>query len=68
LYSLVERHNQLEGSGMGVADVRAIYLLTVAKVVLENAVLYARLLIRAGRATDVHELLSQFMLKGKFDG
>jgi hypothetical protein len=68
LYSLVERHNQLEGSGMGVADVRAIYLLTVAKLVLESTVLYARHLILAGRATDVNELLSQFMLKGKFDG
>jgi hypothetical protein len=66
--SMVERHNQLEGSGMGVADVHALYLLTAAKLVLENTVLHARLLMLEGRPVDVHALLSQFMLNGKSDG
>jgi hypothetical protein len=68
VYSLVERHNQLEGSGMSVGDVHALYLLTAAKLVLENTVLHARLLMLQGQSVDVHALLSQFMLQGKSGG
>jgi hypothetical protein len=65
--TLVERHNQLEDSGMGVAAVHALYLLSTAKLVLENTVLHARLLMLQGQTVDVQALLSQFTLKGKSD-
>lgn len=42
--SLVERHHQVEAGNMSVSDIHALYLLSTAKLVLENTVLHARLL------------------------
>jgi hypothetical protein len=62
--SLVERHHLVE-SGMSVSDIHALYLLSTAKLVLENTVLHARLLLLQGQKVDVQSLLAPFTLKGK---
>ncbi|WP_233888712.1 hypothetical protein [Paraburkholderia flagellata] len=64
LSSLVERHHVVEGD-MSVSDVHAMYLLSTAKLVLENTVLHARLLLLQGLQVDVQSLLAPFTLKGK---
>ncbi|MFM0056275.1 hypothetical protein PQR64_11675 [Paraburkholderia phytofirmans] len=63
--SLVERHHQVEAGNMSVSDIHALYLLSTAKLVLENTVLHARLLMLQGRQIDVQSLLAPFTLKGK---
>ncbi|WP_321940214.1 hypothetical protein [Paraburkholderia sp. J8-2] len=40
-------------------------LQSTAKLVLENTVLYARLLLLHGRQVDVQSLVAPFTLKGK---
>ncbi|RFU44396.1 hypothetical protein [Paraburkholderia sp. DHOC27] len=62
--SLVERHHVVEG-GLSVTDIHAMYLLSTAKLVLENTVLHARILMLQGRQVDVQSLLAPFTLKGK---
>ncbi|MCG5078667.1 hypothetical protein [Paraburkholderia tagetis] len=62
--SLVERHLAVEDS-MSVSDIQAMYLLSTAKLVLENTVLHARLLLLQGQHVDVQALLAPFTLKGK---
>ncbi|POR51085.1 hypothetical protein B0G62_107112 [Paraburkholderia eburnea] len=61
--SLVERHHVIERD-MGASDLHAMYLLSTAKLVLENTVLHARLLILQGRQVDIKSLLEPFMLRG----
>ncbi|PRX36132.1 hypothetical protein B0G75_101321 [Paraburkholderia sp. BL18I3N2] len=63
--SLVERHHQVEAGNMSVSDIHALYLLSTAKLVLENTVLHVRLLLLQGRQIDVQSLLAPFTLKGK---
>jgi hypothetical protein len=63
MHSLVERHHAVEGS-MAVSDLHAMYLLSTAKLVLENTVLHARLLMLQGQQVNVQSLLAPFMLKG----
>lgn len=63
--SLVERHHRVEAGNMSVSDIHALYLLSTAKLVLENTVLHARLLLLQGRQIDVQSLLAPFTLKGK---
>jgi hypothetical protein len=62
--SLVDRHQGLLGT-MCADDVHATYLLTTAKLVLENVVLHARLLMLQGSRVDVQALLAPFTLKGQ---
>ncbi|MPW22976.1 hypothetical protein GCT13_40885 [Paraburkholderia sp. CNPSo 3157] len=62
--SLVERHHLVE-NGMSVSDIHAMYLLSTAKLVLENTVLHARLLLLQEHQIDVESLLAPFTLKGK---
>lgn len=62
--SLVERHQVVEG-GLSVPDIHAMYLLSTAKLVLENTVLHARILMLQGHQVDVQSLLAPFTLKGK---
>lgn len=62
--SLVERHHVVE-DGMSVSDIHAMYLLSTAKLVLENTVLHARILMLQGHQVDVQSLLAPFTLKGK---
>lgn len=62
--SLVERHHSVEAD-MSMSDVHALYLLSTAKLVLENTVLHARLLRLQGQQVDVETLLAPFTLKGK---
>jgi hypothetical protein len=61
--SLVARHHAVE-TDMSVSDLHALYLLSTAKLVLENTVLHARLLILQGQQVDVQALLAPFMLNG----
>ncbi|CAD6532455.1 hypothetical protein [Paraburkholderia metrosideri] len=63
--SLVERHHQVEAGNMSVSEIHALYLLSTAKLVLENMVLHARLLLLQGQRVDVQALLAPFTLKGK---
>ena len=63
--SLVERHHQVESGNLSVSDIHALYLLSTAKLVLENTVLHARLLLLQGQRVDVQSLLAPFTLKGK---
>jgi hypothetical protein len=63
--ALVERHHQVEAGNMAVSDIHALYLLSTAKLVLENTVLHARLLMLQGQPVDVQALLAPFTLKGK---
>jgi hypothetical protein len=62
--SLVERHHTVEACNMPVSDIHALYLLSTAKLVLENMVLQARLLLLQGQQVDVQALLAPFTLKG----
>jgi hypothetical protein len=62
--SLVERH-QLVQEGMCGSDIHALYLLSTAKLVLENTVLHARLLLLQGQQVNVQSLLAPFTLRGK---
>ncbi|OUL88471.1 hypothetical protein CA602_11265 [Paraburkholderia hospita] len=62
--SLVERHHIVEGD-LSVPDIHAMYLLSTAKLVLENTVLHARILMLQGQQVDVQSLLAPFTLKGK---
>ncbi|MGA7779086.1 MAG: hypothetical protein WCA85_15445 [Paraburkholderia sp.] len=62
--SLIERHHLVEAD-MSVSDIHALYLLSTAKLVLENTVLHARLLLLQGQQVDVKLLLAPFTLKGK---
>ena len=62
--ALVERHHSVEACNMPVSDIHALYLLSTAKLVLENMVLHARLLLLQGQRVDVQELLAPFRLKG----
>ncbi|MEX3934219.1 hypothetical protein AB4Y32_20870 [Paraburkholderia phymatum] len=62
--SLVERHHLIEAD-MSVSDIHATYLLSTAKLVLENTVLHARLLLLQGQQVDVQSLLASFTLRGK---
>ncbi|WP_322063217.1 hypothetical protein [Paraburkholderia sp. J63] len=62
--SLVERHHVVE-TVMSESDLHAMYLLSTAKLVLENTVLHARLLLLLGQKVDVQSLLATFTLKGK---
>ncbi|WP_321854657.1 hypothetical protein [Paraburkholderia tropica] len=62
--SLVERHHVVE-EGMQPSDIHALYLLSTAKLVLENTVLHARLLLLQGQQVDVQSLLAPFTLKGR---
>jgi hypothetical protein len=62
--SLVERHHTVEACNMPVSDIHALYLLSTAKLVLENMVLHARLLLLQGQQVDVQALLAPFTLKG----
>jgi hypothetical protein len=62
--SLVERHHLVE-AGMSITDIHAMYLLSTAKLVLENTVLHARLLLLQGQQVDVQSLLAPFTLRGK---
>jgi hypothetical protein len=62
--ALVERHRNVE-TGMSVSDVHALYLLSTARLVLENTVLHARLLLIKGHQLDMASLLAPFTLKGK---
>jgi hypothetical protein len=52
-------------TGMSVSDIHALYLLSTAKLVLENTVLHARLLLLQGHQLDIESLLAPFTLKGK---
>lgn len=63
--SLVERHHLVEAGNMSVSDVHTLYLLSTAKLVLENTMLHARLLLFPGQQIDVQSLLALFTLKGK---
>jgi hypothetical protein len=63
--SLVERHHLVEAGNMSISDIHALYLLSTAKLVLENLVLHARLLLLQGQQVDVRSLLAPFTLKGK---
>jgi hypothetical protein len=62
--SLVERHHAVE-TGMPVSDVHALYLLSTAKLVLENTVFHARLLLLQRHQLDMESLLAPFTLKGR---
>ncbi|MBN3762009.1 hypothetical protein [Burkholderia sp. Ac-20365] len=62
--SLVERHLAVE-AGLAASDVHAMYLLSTAKLVLENTVLHARVLLLQGQQIDMDSLLAPFRLKGK---
>ncbi|WP_321818733.1 MULTISPECIES: hypothetical protein [unclassified Paraburkholderia] len=64
MISLVERHHVVE-EGMPASDIHALYLLSTAKLVLENTVLHARLLLLQGQQVDVQSLLAPFTLKGR---
>jgi|ERR1700754_4274738 len=61
--SLVELYRAVE-TDMSVSDLHAMYLLSTAKLVLENTVLHVRLLLLQGREVDVKSLLQPFMLRG----
>jgi hypothetical protein len=61
--SLVELYRAVE-TDMSVSDLYAMYLLSTAKLVLENTVLHVRLLLLQGRQVDVKSLLQPFMLRG----
>jgi hypothetical protein len=61
--SLVELYRAVE-TDMSVSDLHAMYLLSTAKLVLENTVLHVRLLLLQGRQVDVKSLLQPFMLRG----
>jgi hypothetical protein len=50
---------------MPASDIHALYLLSTAKLVLENTVLHARLLLLQGQQVDVQSLLAPFTLKGR---
>jgi hypothetical protein len=60
----LKRHHLVE-TGMSGSDIHALYLLSTAKLVLENTVLHARLLLLQGKQVDVQSLLAPFTLKGK---
>jgi hypothetical protein len=62
--SLVERHHAVE-TVMTNSDLHALYLLSTAKLILENTVLHARLLLLQGQQVDIQSLLAPFTLKGK---
>ncbi|MEM5311882.1 hypothetical protein [Paraburkholderia sp. JHI869] len=62
--SLVERHHAVEAA-MSDSDLQAMYLLSTAKLVLENLVLHARLLLLQGQPVDVQSVLASYTLKGK---
>ncbi|MBP0594045.1 hypothetical protein J8I87_31095 [Paraburkholderia sp. LEh10] len=64
--SLVERHHHVRND-LNVDDVHAMYLLSTAKLLLENTVLHARLLILQGQSVDVQALLAPFRLKTRPD-
>lgn len=51
---------------MSDSDLQAMYLLSTAKLVLENTVLHARLLMLQGQPVDVQSVLASFTLKGKY--
>jgi hypothetical protein len=63
--SLVERHHFVEADNMAASDIHALYLLSTAKLILENTVLHARLLLLQGHQVDVRALLAPFTLKSK---
>jgi hypothetical protein len=63
--SLVERHHLVKADNMSVSDIHALYLLSTAKLVLENTVFHARLLLLQGQQVDVQSLLAPFTLKGR---
>ena len=50
---------------MPVSDVHALYLLSTAKLVLENTVFHARLLLLQRHQLDMESLLAPFTLKGR---
>lgn len=62
--SLVERHHVVE-EDMAVSDLHAMYLLSTAKLVLENTELHARLFLLQGQQVNVQELLAPFTLSGR---
>ncbi|EEA03456.1 conserved hypothetical protein [Burkholderia sp. H160] len=62
--SLMERHHAVEAA-MSDSDLQAMYLLSTAKLVLENTVLHARLLLLQGQQVNIQSLLAPFTLKGK---
>jgi hypothetical protein len=62
--SLMERHHAVEAA-MSNSDLQAMYLLSTAKLVLENTVLHARLLLLHGQQVNIQSLLAPFTLKGK---
>ncbi|QBR02488.1 hypothetical protein [Paraburkholderia pallida] len=62
LSTLVAKHEALRGSGMSAVNVNTTYLLTTAVLMLENLVLRARLLMRAGEQVDVHALLDRYSI------
>lgn len=60
LTSLMEKHRNLQASGLNPGDVNLTYMLTTALLVLENLVLHARLLLLQGQRIDVNALLRKY--------
>lgn len=57
LLSLIEQHVATRNSGMDDSTMVLIYMLSTARLVLENLVLQARLLTLQGKPVDVSDLL-----------
>lgn len=72
LRSVLIRHAQLQQNGMSERDLNEMYLLSTAKLVLENLVLNAKLLVAQGKTADVsglgvEQVLARFRLNPKAD-
>src|ERR1700736_1276554 len=57
LKALVEKHQNLQQSGLTPGDVNLTYMRSTALLLLENLVLNARLLLLQGQRVDVNALL-----------
>jgi hypothetical protein len=60
LTSLLEKHRNLQASGLNAGDVNLTYMLTTALLLIENLVLHARLLLLQGQRIDVNALLRKY--------
>lgn len=72
LRSVLIRHAQLQHDGMSERDLNEMYLLSTAKLVLENLVLNAKLLVAQDKTADlsrlgVEQVLARFRLNPKAD-
>jgi hypothetical protein len=62
LHSVLTQFGTLQREGLSAQDINTVYLLSTAKLVLENLVLNMRLLIAQGRPVDAESLDMQQVL------